>query len=507
MKSKNKQLRLGALLSYASMIVGYIIQLVYTPIMIRIVGQSQYGIYNFTNSIVSYLSLFSLGFGSAYVRFYMRHKTDEDEVGLARMNGMFMTVFLILGGIAVVTGMLMVVNSDSIMGNKFTTSELALAKTLMVLMVINIAISFPLIPVVSFIQANERFVFQNSLNILRQVLNPFLALPLLLMGYGTVGMIAVTTLLSLVIGIWQIIYSVRKLSFRADFNRSDFGELKEVAIFSSFLFLNAVTDQINWNVDKFIIGRYYGAVPVAVYGIAAQLNSYYLSLSTAISNVYTPRINYIVAEGKAGTNKVLSDLFNKIGQTQFAVVLLVLLELVFIGRPFIGFWAGKNYYDAFPILMVLIIPVTIPLIQNAGIAIQQAKNMHVFRSVTYLLIAIVNIFLSLLLVQRYGALGTAFATAISLIIGNGLLMNWYYQRKIGLDIFGFWKKIMHFVPTILVVLAAGALLDRIVDKYHTVGFITLAAIILIVYFLMLFYTVLSKEMRGAIILRIKSIFA
>lgn len=497
----NRQLRWGTILSYTSMMVGYIIQIVYTPVMIRIIGQSQYGLYNLTNSIVSYLSLFSLGFGPAYVRFYMRHKTQGDKVAIKRMNGMFMTVFLILGLLATLAGMILVVKSDIVLGNKFTKAELLLAKKLMALMVINIAISFPLIPVVSYIQANERFIFQNVLTIIRQILNPFLALPLLYMGYGSLGMIFATTVLSIIVGSCQFYYSIKKLEFRVIWSNHDFKELKEVAIFSSFLFLNAVTDQINWNVDKFIIGRYYGAVPVAVYGIAAQLNSYYLSFSTAISSVYIPRINKIVAQGQADMNKKLSNLFTKIGRVQFMVVLLILLELIFVGRPFIGFWAGKNYYSAFPILLVLIIPVTVPLIQNAGIAIQQAKNMHIFRSVLYIIIAVMNVLLSLVLVQKYGALGTAVATAIAIIIGNTILMNWYYQKYIRLDIKHFWLAMGRFIPLILVTSSIGVLLIRTVNSYSVVGFLVVATLIAIVYIVMLWLTVFTQEERQRLIVR------
>lgn len=500
--NNSKQLQLGAVLSYASMVIGYVIQIIYTPLMIRIIGQSQYGLYNLTNSIVSYLSLFSLGFGTAYVRFYMRHKSDNDDESISKMNGMFMGVFLVLGLLATITGFLLVFNSDNILGTKFTMNELKLAKKLMLLMVINIAISFPLIPIVSYIQANERFVFQNSLNIVRQLLNPFLSLPLLLLGFGSLGMIFATTIISLLIGIWQVIYSIRKLKFKLDFHGLDFYELREVAIFSFFLFLNALTDQINWNIDKFIIGRYYGAIPVAIYGIAAQLNSYYLNLSTAISSVYVPRINMIVAKGTKDMNAILTKIFISIGRVQFMIVVFVLIELTFLGRPFIGFWAGKNYYSAFPILMVLIIPVTIPLIQNTGIAIQQAKDMHIFRSILYIVIAVANALLSLILVKPYGALGTAFATAISLIIGNGLLMNWYYQKYIGIDILLFWKKICHFIPLVIVSLLFGYMSVHVFNVYSISGFIAAGVLIAIVYIGMLFSTGLDKSERRLVLSRL-----
>lgn len=498
-KINSNQLHLGALLSYMSMIIGYVIQIIYTPIMIRIIGQSQYGIYNFTNSIVSYLSLFSLGFGSAYVRFYMRHKSKNDEKGIASMNGLFMLVFLILGAVAVFCGMILVVHSNAVLGDKFTVGQQHLAKQLMILMVINIAISFPLIPIVSYIQANERFIFQNGLNIVRQLLNPFLSLPLLLMGYGSLGMISATTFISLFIGFWQLGYATRILKFHIDVHQLDFRELKEVGLFSFFIFLNAITDQINWNVDKFIIGRYYGAVQVAIYGLAAQLNTYYMSLSTAISNVYIPRINMIVAKQEEDMNERLTKLFTMIGRVQFTIVLLVLIELCFIGRPFIGFWAGKNYYSAFPILMLLVVPVTIPLIQNAGIAIQQAKNMHYFRSIVYIMIAMLNVLISLLLVRRWGALGTAFATAICVILGNGVLMNWYYQKKIKIDVFHFWTMILRYIPTILVCLVCGYALIQIIDVYHVFGFLLVASLLLLVYVVMIWLSVLSSAERSSVI--------
>lgn len=503
MKNNNAQLRWGSVLSYGSLLVGYLIQIVYTPIMIRIIGQSQYGLYNLTNSIVSYLSLFSLGFQAAYVRFYMRHKSQNDDEGIRKLNGMFMVVFIVLGILATFTGMMLVFNSDSILGGKFSVSELRLAKKLMALMVVNIAISFPLIPIVSYIQAKEKFIFQNGLNIIRQLLNPFLALPLLLMGYGSLGMIFVTTIISFGIGIWQLVYSLKRLQFKISFHELNFGELREVAVFSFFIFLNAITDQINWNVDKFIIGRYYGAILVAIYGISAQLNSYYLNFSTAISSVYVPMVNRIVAEGGQAVNKKLTSLFVKIGRAQFMVVMLVLTEIIFLGRPFIGFWAGQSYYASYPILLVLIIPVTIPLIQNIGISIQQAKNMHIFRSVTYFIIAVLNIILSVILVKPFGPIGTAWATAISLIIGNGLMMNWYYKKRIGLDVLLFWKSIIKLFPAPCMGSAMGILCLRLFNTYEYSGFIISGIIIALSYLITLFSFGINRKERKSILMKMK----
>ena len=186
-----------------------------------------------------------------------------------------------------------------------------------------------------------------------------------------------------------------------------------------------IIDQINWNIDKFVLGRYRGTIAVAVYGLAAQLNSYYLSLSTAISNVFIPRVNRMVAI--ENDNKKLTNLFTRVGRIQFILLFLVCSGIVFFGRSFISMWAGADYNGTYAIVLLLIIPVTIPLIQNLGIEIQKAKNMHQFRSWVYFFIAVANVFLSIPLAKAYGGIGAAIGTAISLLIGNGLVMNWYYH--------------------------------------------------------------------------------
>ena len=101
-----------------------------------------------------------------------------------------------------------------------------------------------------------------------------------------------------------------------------------------------VIDQINWNLDKFILGRFHGTVSVAVYGLAAQLNTYYISIASAVSNVFIPRVHRLAAS--ADNNSALSKLFTKIGRVQFIILSLIFTGLLFFGRPFINLWAGKT---------------------------------------------------------------------------------------------------------------------------------------------------------------------
>lgn len=482
---KINQLKIGAMLSYISMGLGFIISIAYTPIMIRLLGQSEFGLYNLVASVVSYLGLLSFGFGSAYMRYYSRYKAVKDKENIAKLNGMFLIIFSIIGFIAIIAGIILVLNTKLIFGSKLTKTELLIAKNLLSILVINIAISFPGIVFNSYITANEKFVFQKIVEIIRIVINPFIVLPLLLMGYGSIGMVLITTILNLTIVIINAIYCIRILKMKFYFKQFDLKLLKEMAIFSSYIFINLIVDQINWNMDKFILGRFHGTVSVAIYGLAAQLNSYYLTISTAISSVFIPRIHQLVAINDS--NESLTKLFTRIGRIQFLMLSLISTGLIFFGRPFITMWAGQDYSKVYPIALLLIIPVTVPLIQNIGIEIQRAKNMHQFRSWVYLFMALANLVISIPLAKMYGGVGAAIGTALSLVIGNGFFMNWHYHVRIGLDMIYFWRQILRFIPALIIPILYGIGINYSIDLNNLLYFIFAGLIYIIIFCISMWY--------------------
>ncbi len=476
---KINQLKAGAALSYISMGLGYLVSIIYTPLMLRLLGQSEYGLYNLVASVVAYLGILKFGFGSAYMRYYSRYRVQEDKEKIATLNGMFLIIFSGIGLIAVIAGTILAINTEMIFGSELTSVELSKAKTLMMILVINLAVSFPNIVFASHITANEKFVFQKLIQMFKTVVNPFVVLPVLLLGYGSVGMVIAITIFNITIEIINAAYCIRKLKMKFAFKNFDFGLMREMTVFSSFIFINLVIDQINWNVDKFILGRFHGTIAVAVYGLAAQLNIYYLSIATAISSVFIPRVHRLVSN--FDNNDELTKLFTRIGRVQFIILSLISTGLVFFGRPFINIWAGSNYDDSYPIALLLIIPVTIPLIQNIGIEIQRAKNMHQFRSWVYFFIALGNLALTIPLAKTFGGVGAAIGTAASLIIGNGLIMNWYNHVKVGLDMKFFWKQIISFLPALIVPVLTGILINSFFNLNNLFYFLGFGIIYVIIF--------------------------
>ena len=453
------QKKAGVLLSYGQTVLSTVISIIYTPVMLRLLGQSEYGLYTLVNGFISNLSLMSFGLGSAYVRYYARAEVSDGEDGVARINGMFMTIFLVIGALSLLVGGILVANVHNIFAAKLTPQEIGTARVLMALLVVNIAVSFPCSVFTSYITAREHFLFQRVVSMIRTVLNPIVMLPLLLMGLGSISLVVVTLVLSAVTDLLSMRYCFKKLGMRMTFGHFDFGLLREMAGFSFFIFLNMIIDQINWTVDTTLLGIISGTTATAIYGVGSQVHRYYMTLSTSISGVFVPQINRIVAQGDG--NGELTRLFTRVGRIQFMLLMLVLTGFIFVGEPFIEAWGGGEYEGAYPIALMLMVPTTIPLIQNMGIEIQRAKNRHQFRSKVYFLMALGNVLISIPLGMRYGGLGCAMGTAISMVIGNGLVMNWYYHTHIGLDMGYFWRQILSTVPAMLLPAAAGLIVVRL----------------------------------------------
>ena len=455
------QKKAGVLLSYGQTVLSTLISLVYTPVMLRLLGQSEYGLYTLVNGFISNLSLMSFGLGSAYVRYYARYESSDGEDGVAKINGMFMIIFLVIGALSLFVGGILVANVHNIFAAKLTPAEIETARVLMALLVVNIAVSFPCSVFTSYITAKERFFFQRMVSMIRTVLNPIVMLPLLLMGLGSVSLVVVTLVLSVVTDVSSAYYCFKKLNMRLTFGRFDFKLLREMGGFSFFIFLNMIIDQINWTVDTTILGIVSGTAATAIYGVGSQLHRYYMTLSTSISGVFVPQINRIVARGEGDDS--LTRLFTRVGRIQFMLLMLVLTGFVFVGEPFIEAWGGGEYEGAYPIALLLMAPVTVPLIQNLGIEIQRAKNKHQFRSKVYFFMALANVAISIPLGMKWGGLGCALGTAVSMIVCNGFVMNWYYHRHIGLNMVYFWKQILSIFPAFILPVLLGMMAVRLHD--------------------------------------------
>lgn len=446
------QLKAGVVLNYVVIILNTVVGLLYTPYMLRMMGQSEYGLYSLVASVIAYLTVLDLGFGNAIVRYTAKFRAEKKTEEQYEMFGMFFLLYLVIGIIAFGIGLGLYFNVGTLFGNTMTAVELDRARIMMLLLVANLAFTFPMSIWGSIIQAYEDFVFQKSLNIFRIILNTAVMICLLHFGYKAVAMVVVQTIFNVLTLVLNFIYCRRKLNIHIYFRFKHFhwGFLKEVAIYSFWIFLNAIMDRVYWSTGQFVLGAMVGTAAVAVFAIAIQLEGMYMQFSTAISSVFLPKVTAMVATNRS--RKEISDLFIRTGRIQYIVLAYILSGFIIFGRQFIELWAGADYSDAYIISLLFFIPLTVPLIQNLGITILQARNEMKFRSVLYIIIALVSLAMQIVLTRFFGGIGCAMSVSGALVVGQILIMNVYYRRRQDLDIKTFWKEIskMSIIPIVLI---------------------------------------------------------
>lgn len=461
------QLKAGAVLSYVLLGLNTIISLLYTPFLLRMLGKSEYGLYSLATSVIAYLTVLDLGFGNAIVRYTAKFRAEGKKEEQYGMFGMFFLLYLGISTVAFIVAMALVWNVDIIFDANMTVEEVSRMRIILLLMAFNLAFTFPMSIWGSIITAYEDFVFQKLVNIARTILNPVVMIVLLYFGYKAIALVVVTTIFNVLTLNINHLYCKRKLHVKLYFRKFRWGFLKEVSIYSFWIFLNAIMDRIYWSSGQFILGIYKGTASVAVYAVSIQLKDMFFMFSTAISSVFLPRVTYMVTKG--ASEKEISDLFIKTGRIQYLIMAFILVSFILFGQQFIALWAGPSYLEAYKIALIFFVPVTVPLIQNLGITILMARNQMKFRCVSYVIIAIGSLFLSVPLAKMYGGIGCAVATGLALTLGQVIIMNIYYKRVIHLDILRFWREIgkMSLVPVFLGLLGYFVLNQIEIDNIMT----------------------------------------
>ncbi len=443
------QVKAGAVLNYVIIGLNTLTGLLYTPYMLRCLGQSEYGLYSLVVSVIAYLTLLDFGFGSAIVRYTAKIRATGTKKDEWELYGMFVSGYAIIGIIVTIVGLLLYFNVDRMFDRTMPPDELSQARIMMALMVANLAVTFPFSVFGSIITAYERFVFQRVLSIVRILLSTGVLVAVLALGYKAIALVIVQTVFSIGTLIANLLYCRYRLQIKVWFRRYNAPLFKEIMTFSWWNFLSAIVDRIYWGTGQFILGIYCGTASVAIFSVGIMLMNLYMSMSTSFNSVLLPRITVLATQ--QGKDKEISDLFIKTGRLQFCVLAIILSGFFVFGRPFIHLWAGADYGDSYIITLIFFISLICPLIQNVGITILLARGVQKFRSLVYLAIAICSLAGQILISPHFGAVGCAAVIGLTLFVGQWLIMNIYYQVKQRLSILRFWKQIiaMSIVPIVL----------------------------------------------------------
>ena len=116
----SSQRRAGIFLGYVNLLVKNLVFLVYTPMLLSFVGQTDYGVYQSCNSFVFSLTLLSFGFSQAYVRFYTRLREHGTATDIRRLNGAYLVLYLVVSAVALLLGLAFAADAGASLSRYFS---------------------------------------------------------------------------------------------------------------------------------------------------------------------------------------------------------------------------------------------------------------------------------------------------------------------------------------------------------------------------------------------------
>ena len=435
---KYNERKFGVLLTYLNILLNTLVMLVYTPYILKYLGQSDYGLYALGLSILTYLALLDFGFGNAIVVFTSRYLLDNDKEKQQKLYSTIFITYLFICGVSIFCFYHIYLRSDDIFLGAMTESELEKFKDILIILAISIVVSIPGNIFKSIITAYERFIFLNIVSIVRSLMVPVATLLLIYLGFGVIDFVLIVAIINLIAILFHFCYYKSNINIKIKLNILDLQLLKHAVKYSFFVFIAVVVDQVNWNFGQLLIGSKLGTKDISVFSVAMLFNTTFIMLSSAISSVLLPKVTQMISSGVSDLK--LTEEMTKIGRLQSYVILMVLFGFTIFGVDFIYFWAGENYGDAYLLTLIIMVPLSIPLVQNLGLSILKAKNKFRFRAISALIMSIVTITMSINMIEVYGYWGVALSISITFFVLNGIIMNLYYYH-IGINIKYFWIEI------------------------------------------------------------------
>ncbi len=482
----NKQIKIGALMSYFAIGFNMLAGLIYTPWMIEKIGQNNYGLYTLATSLIT-LFVIDFGMSSAVSRFVSKYKAEGDQQKVNNFLGVVYKLYLIIDAVVLLALIVVAFFIESIYSN-LTPPEMETFKVLYVIVGLFSVASFPFITLNGILNSYEQFIGMKLADLFHKVFIIVAMVLALLLGQGVFALVTINAISGLLTIAIKLIIIRKKTAVRVNFRHRDKGMLKEIFSFSIWTTVASLAHRLIFNITPTIIAAVSatGAVGVALFGLGQTIEGYVYTFATAINGMFMPRISKIVYEGKK--EEQLVPLMIKIGRLQCIIIGLLVTGFISVGKSFVvDIWRKADFADSYLCAVLLIIPSFFYLPQQIAKTTLIVENKVKLQAYVYVAMGIMNVALSLVLSKCFGALG-ACSSIFTVYMVRMLIMSLIYHKVLKLNMIRFAKETyLKFIPTLLIVMAIGLALEHFNPMTHGYIRFLINGIIFVAVFIVLMY--------------------
>src|SRR5579863_1688171 len=397
--------------SWFALGINIVVGILLSPYILHHLGDDAFGLWVLIFSITGYYGLFDLGIRSSIVRYVATYSATHDNEELNRLLSTALVSYSGIGAAAILITLAGSYYVDSIFP-KIAADFLSTARLLFLIVGSSVALGFPVGVFGGVLEGLQRFYLLNFTSISATLLRALLIVLALRHGYGLLAVALVTVCMPLISGLVNAIVVFAILPLRLSLNNVHRESLRRIASYSSSTFIIIVAARLRFKTDAMVIGKFVSFAAITYFTIGSRLVDYAGEVVSGLAQVFVPMSSKSDATGDlAGLRRIFVA-----GNRACALIIFPMAAiLIILGKSVIEAWVGRRYIaTSYPVLLVLLIPTTLMMAQSASGRVLFGMAKHKTLAIVTLLEGGANLFLSILLVRRFGILGDAVGTAIPL---------------------------------------------------------------------------------------------
>ena len=388
---------------YAAAIVS---GLVVTPVVIHSIGTPAFGVWSFIGSVTIYMSVLDFGVGPSIVRFAAEAYGRRAPQDLNEIASTGLAMYAVIGALTLPIGIALAWAVPSLVGAPHHLIWDARVTTLLI--VLSLALRFPLGLFNNLLVARQRWDLQNLASFVSTILYAGLVAVLVPGGGGLIllgALTLATTLLRLVLPLAWLRRELPELRIGRRFVSR--ARLRALTVFSSSNFLVHVAQKIVFSTDVIVVGIVLCSAASGVYSVPAKLFALVFGIGTATTSLMFPAFAELQGAGEVEQQRRLLRAGLRAGT---CLMLLLALPLLLIPDLLIKAWIGGGFQKSYAVLAilagVLLVHQPIYVLTQYLIALGRQRSIAIVAIATTL----ANLALSFLLAWRWGVWGVAVST-------------------------------------------------------------------------------------------------
>ena len=486
--SSNKQIKIGAVISYITIFFNLIITLLYTPWMVGQIGKSDYALYTLATSLIS-VFLVDFGIGASVARFLAKYKAENRNNEIPVFLGIVYKLFLIIAFFIFAIMFILYFFIEKIYGG-LSFQEINKFKELYLIVAGYSVVSFPFIPLDGILNSHEKFIQLKICGLIQKVITIFLIVLALFLGLGVTAVVSANAFSGIITIIIKLLIIKRAGIPNPNFKSKDKKILKEIFSFSVWVTIMSLAQRCMFNFAPSILGIVSNSDEIAAFSPANALESYFFIFASAINGLFLPKISRHIA---ANEKEKIIELMIKIGKYQMFILGLIFVGFCSIGKDFMILWMGPDFIKSYYGAVFIFIPDILIFSQQIPNTMMLAENKVKLQAFGYIIMAAICLSTSFLLSKIYGCIGACIAIAIGYFI-NFIYINIVYHKVLNLSMKKFY--INCYLKTIPIILICIGLLLWLFSLFDQVGWLWLVLkgiIVSIIYIFLFAIFCINKE--------------